>query len=720
MNRKNKESSNSNYENKGFDKFIKSVHGIFTRSAQSDFGLTLIQKKLGVKAHFNLCEATKSVLNQLVASGKILKNSDGTYRLNIDKGRLTGTLEITSRGYGYVILEDERGDIFIPERNLSNANNGDIVEISVIKVRTGGKYEGRIERVVKRSKTSFIGTLKLMNDYAFVIPDIESTNFDIYIPKNDINDAKNGDKVLAEVTEWSDKPGKSPMGKVVSLLGKPGLSDTEMKSIAVEFGFDVDFPAEVLAESEAISDLISNEEIALRRDFRKVATVTIDPKTAKDFDDAISFQVLPNGNFEVGVHIADVTHYLKEGTALDNEAQKRATSVYLVDRVIPMLPERLSNFLCSLRPNKDKLCYSAVFELDSEANIVQEWFGKTIIHSIRRYAYEEVQEILLGADDKHKPMITDLNRIAKQIRAIREKSGAISFETMEFYFKFDENGNPLGILPRAHDDSHELIEDFMLLANMRVATFLQNYKNGKFKQGFVYRVHDEPDMDKLVLLKDFAGKFGYKILLNSKENITKSINDMLHHLDDKPEQNMLQQMAIRTMAKAKYTTKNLGHYGLGFGFYTHFTSPIRRYPDVLAHRLLHQYINTEQPITDLQVLEQQCVHSSTQERNATSAEPATVQYMQLVMLKNKIGSQFEGVITGLKDYGFYVELKFNYCEGLVRFSSINHDYLYYDERSFSIRSKSRGTAINFGDTVVVKLIKINLKLRQADFMFVSA
>jgi ribonuclease R len=563
----------------------------------------------------------------------------------------------------------------------------------------------------------FTGIVKLSERFAFFIPDDRKMMHDIFIPMSELNGAKNGIKAVAEITDWPAEA-KNPIGRIKHILGAQGENDTEMNAILAEYGFPLSFPKEVEHESEEISDVITKEEIARRRDFRDITTFTIDPFDAKDFDDALSFKILENGNYEVGVHIADVSHYIVPDSALDKEALDRATSVYLVDRVIPMLPERLSNGLCSLRPKEEKLCFSAVFELDENAFIQTEWYGKTIIYSDRRFTYEEVQEVIENKEGDFKDEILKLNALAYKLRDRKFKNGAISFETTEVKFKLDATGKPTGVYVKERKDAHKLIEDFMLLANRKVAEHVSKMGKGKHKYTFVYRAHDSPKPDALANFAQFAARFGYKINTKSDKETAKSLNFLMEDVEGKKEQNVLTQLAIRSMAKAIYTTKTSSHYGLAFDHYTHFTSPIRRYPDVMVHRLLFHYLNGGQS-TNAEHYEKLCTHSSQMEKKAADAERSSVKYKQAEYLRDQVGNIFTGIISGVTEWGMYVEIIENKCEGMIRLRDISDDFYTLDEKNYCIIGQRKKKIYQLGDEVKIKVKNVDLTKKQIDFSLVQ-
>jgi ribonuclease R len=654
-------------------------------------------------------EAKKSVLKEL---------SPGKFQLLVLKTFVEGVVDLTNDGSAFIVTDDEdETDIYVAPRKLRNALNGDRVKVYVYAKSKGARKEGEVIEILHRHKMEFTGIVKLSDRFAFFIPDDRKMMHDIFIPINELNGAKNGIKAVAEITDWPPEA-KNPVGRIKQVLGVQGENDTEMNAILAEYGFPLSFPKEVEYESEEIPDIITPEEIARRRDFRDVLTFTIDPFDAKDFDDALSFKYLPNGNYEVGVHIADVSHYIKPDSALDKEALERGTSVYLVDRVIPMLPERLSNGLCSLRPNEDKLCFAAVFELDSDARIVDEWFGKTVIHSNRRFTYEEVQDVIERKSNEYENEISKLNELAYILRDRKFKNGAISFETTEVKFKLDERGKPTGVYVKERKDAHKLIEDFMLLANRKVAEFVSKKGKGKQKYTFVYRAHDSPKPDSLANFAQFAARFGYRINMKSDKETAKSLNFLMQDVEGKKEQNVLTHLAIRSMAKAIYTTKTSSHYGLAFDYYTHFTSPIRRYPDVMVHRLLFHYLNGGQS-ANADFYEKLCQHCSQMEKKAADAERSSVKYKQAEFLKDQIGSVYTGIISGVTEWGMYVEIIENKCEGMIRLRDISDDFYTLDEKNYAIIGQRKKKVYRLGDEVQIKVKNVDLTKKQIDFSLVQ-
>ena len=657
------------------------------------------------------------ILKEETKKGILNEPEKGKFILKQLKTFVTGKVDMTSDGSAYIVTEDEfEEDIYVAPRKLRNALNGDIVKVYVYAKNKGRKKDGEVVEILQRAKMDFTGIVNLSDRFAFFIPDDRKMLHDIFIPIDSLKGAKDKDKAIARIVDWPEDA-KNPIGEITHVLGKQGENNAEMNAILADYGFPLAFPDEVEKQAEAIEETILAEEIAKRRDFRKILTFTIDPADAKDFDDAISFRKLDNGNIEVGVHIADVSHYVKQGTALDKEAFERGTSVYLVDRVIPMLPERLSNGLCSLRPNEDKLCFSAVFELDQEANVVGQWFGKTIIHSDTRFSYEDAQEILENKTGKHSEELLKLNELAYILRERKFKHGAISFESVEVKFNLDEHGKPLGVYAKERKDAHKLIEDYMLLANKKVAEFIAKKGKGKQKLTFVYRSHDSPKEDALLSFSQFALKFGYKIDISSGRETAKSLNFLMADVEGKKEQNVLTKLAIRSMAKAVYTTKKHSHYGLAFDYYTHFTSPIRRYPDVMVHRLLELYLAGGKSVSEDEY-EKFSMHSSQMEKKAADAERASVKYKQAEFLQNNVGMKYIGIISGLTEWGMYVEIIENKCEGMIRLRDLNDDFYVLDEKNYCIIGQRRKKKYQLGDEVTIIVKKVDLAKRQIDFSLV--
>lgn len=629
---------------------------------------------------------------------------------------LKGTLDITRSGIGYVILENASNDILVRPNDFNTALHGDTVRVRVIgSGKQSGRMQGVVEEVLHRKQTEFIGKLEVGKNTAFFIADVNKPMPDIFIPFQELHGAKDHDRVIARITEWPKN--KKPLGTIVQVLKAEDTNDLAMKEILIENGFPLLFPEEVQEESARIPDLIAQSEIDLRKDCRDILTMTIDPVDAKDFDDALSFRVLKNGHYEIGVHIADVSHYVEPGTALDQEAYERATSVYMPDRVLPMLPERISNELCSLRPNEDKLTFSAIFQITPKAEIKQYWLGKTVIHSNRRFTYEEVQDIIEKEEGDHRDEILILNNLAQKFRKQRFRKGAINFSSQEVRFKLDEKGKPIGIVIKESKEAHQLIEEFMLLANRVVAESASRVKFNKKDIPFPYRVHDTPDEMKLAPFIEFARKYGHTFDIKTPESIAASFNQMLRDVKGKPEQHVLEQLGIRTMAKAVYTSENIGHYGLGFEYYCHFTSPIRRYPDVMVHRILQEILKGE--VEPDKKLEQKCKHCSERERGAMESERAGNKYKQVEYMQSFLGEEFEGVISGVAAFGFWVETIAHKCEGLVSINSLlEYDDFRLIESDYSLVGLRSGRKFAMGDKVTIKVVAANLTKRQLDYEWV--
>ena len=629
-----------------------------------------------------------------------------------------GLLEVTRSGMGFVIIENLDTDVLVRPGDFNTALHGDVVKVKVNPQREGKRLQGVISAVVERKQSEFIGRLQMNKGFAFFVAESDKKIPDIYIPERNFNDATDGDKVVVRITEWEQGTGKRPLGEVVTVLNEDP-NDVAMKEILLENGFPLEFPEDALEEAARISDIIPEEEISKRRDFRKILTFTIDPVDAKDFDDAISIRVLKNGNYEIGVHIADVSYYVKEGTALDDIAYAKATSVYLPDRVNPMLPEHISNLLCSLRPHEDKLTFSAVFQMTPKGQIKQHWLGRTVIHSDHRFTYEEAQEIIEMETGQYSDEILLLNTIAQRLRKKRFENGAINFSSQEVRFKLDEKGKPVGIVVKESKEAHQLIEEFMLLANKVVAEDVSKVKINKKEIPFPYRVHDLPSEEKLLPFMAFARKFGHKFDTSTPEAIAESFNTMLLDVHGKPEQHVLEQLGIRTMAKAIYTSENIGHYGLGFENYCHFTSPIRRYPDILAHRILQQVLDKE--ISPDKKMEQKCKHCSERERAAMEAERAANKYKQVEYMQQFLGEEFEGVISGVAAFGFWVETVEHKCEGLVSINSLlDYDEFQLIPADYCLVGARSGRKFRMGDKVRIKVVAANLTKRQLDYEWVLA
>ena len=730
------------YKKKG--NVVKDITKNIFRILNEDSSKSYNYKQVAAKLKISDTDGKNQIiqkLTELTATKKVLEVERGKFKINADRKYSIGTLDITSNGNGYFISDDYEDDIFIPNNNLGKGLHQDIVKAYVYKIRSGKKMEADVVEILERAKTEFVGVLQKNKNFGFVVPDNNKMYVDIFISENKMNGAEHGDKVQAKIIDWP-KNSKNPFGKITTVLGKPGDHNTEMHSILLEYDLPYEFELEVEKEAENLSIEITKEEISKRRDMRKDLTFTIDPKDAKDFDDALSFTKLENGNYEVGIHIADVSHYLEPKTILDDEAYKRATSVYLVDRVVPMLPEMLSNGVCSLRPHEEKLTFSAVFEINKKAEIIKEWFGRTVTYSDQRFAYEEAQSIIENCviSDTIRPYkmpeaisITDkayevtkevveatlkLDELAKILRKKRMKQGAISFDRVEVKFNLDEKANPVGVFFKESKDANKLIEEFMLLANKKVAEYIGFSKGKATNRTFIYRVHDEPNDEKLASLQNMVRKFGYKINTDTKETTSESLNQLLSDVHGKAESNMIETLTIRTMSKAVYTTQNIGHYGLAFDYYSHFTSPIRRYPDVMTHRLLQHYLDGgDTPKADK--FEEKCKHSSNREELASKAERSSIKYMQVKYMQDHKNEIFDGVITGTTEWGIYVEISSNKCEGMVRIRDIKSDFYVFDDKQHAIIGQSSKKMYQLGDEVKIQVKKADLERKHLDFNLVE-
>lgn len=690
---------------------LQQIISVFDKNPTKTFNYKQLSSAFGFKDMANKKLIT-IILLELVEQGKLRETQRGKFSLNTSENFVKGKVDMTSRGAAYIVMEGSDSDIYIHPRNTNTALNGDLVKVNVFPNNRSKKTEGEIIEVVKRAQTEFVGVIEKSANFSFVITDSTRMPVDIFISNDKLKNAQDGDKVIVEITEWPlDK--KNPFGKIIQVLGKPGENETEMHAILAEFGLPYEFPPNVEKAANNLDLEITPQEIKKRRDFRTTTTFTIDPKDAKDFDDALSLKKLENGNWEIGIHIADVSHYIQPGSTLDNEAYKRATSVYLVDRVVPMLPEILSNQACSLRPQETKLCFAAVFELDEKANILNEWFGRTVIFSDRRFTYEEAQERIESKKGDLVEEILQLDKLAKLLRNERFKKGSIAFDRIEVKFNLDETGKPLGVFFKESKDANKLIEEFMLLANKRVAEFIGKPPKGEKAKTFVYRIHDEPNQEKLLSLSNFVKKFGYDLKVNTDE-VAHSINTLLKKAKGSNEEDMIEQLTIRTMAKAVYSSANIGHYGLAFKHYSHFTSPIRRYPDVIVHRLLQHYLDGGSSVNQ-QEIEDQCKHSSKMEIAATEAERTSIKYKQVQFLEDKIGEIFEGVISGVSEWGLYVQITDNMCEGMVRLSDIEGDYYTFDAPNYCAIGKNTGQEYRMGDEVKIKIRRADLVKKQLDF-----
>lgn len=718
MSRKRKQKSNKPEVTKGGFKQIQPVVlGFLSENPGRGYQIKQILKALGVRDAKSKGMVTE-VIYRLEDTGVVKKLRNGSYTLEAEQQTLTGVIDSVNARFAYVVLDgnEETDDIWVAKEDLLGAMDDDHVKV-VLKPKKHGKHpEGKVVEILTRHRDEFVGRLEMSTRYAFVIPDFKKMFHDVYVRLEDLNGAKHNDKVIVKITQWPERD-KKPEGIVTRVLGKAGEHNAEIHSIIAEFGLPLEFPEGIEKEAEAIPDKITAKEIKKRKDFRDITTFTIDPEDAKDFDDALSLRKLDNGNFEVGVHIADVTHYVDEKSDLEEEAKDRATSVYLVDRTIPMLPERLSNGLCSLRPNEEKLTFSAVFELDNEANIKKEWFGRTIIYSDRRFTYEEAQERLeTGEGDFHEE-VRQLDTLAKVLRKKRFQHGAVNFETTEVKFVLDDNGTPLGVTPKERKAAHMLIEEFMLLANKKVAEYVFNKANEGKPLTFVYRTHDNPDPEKLDTFAKFANRFGHNLNFD-RGGISSSLNTLIDKIEGSPEQNVLQQLAIRTMAKAKYTTDAKGHFGLAFAHYTHFTSPIRRYPDMMVHRLLQHYLDKGKSVNE-EEYEELCLHSSEREKRAADAERASIKYKQVEFMSLVEAKDFDGIVSGVTEWGIFVEITETKCEGMVRMADMTDDFYEFDEQNYRVIGKRNKRMISLGDNVVVRVKATDIDRRTIDLTFVE-
>lgn len=660
-----------------------------------------------------------NILEQLAEEDTLEEVGLGRYRLNERGIEVIGKFERRSNGKNSIVPEDGGESVFVAERNSNRALNGDKVRGIIYARRKGESVEAEVAEILERIPQTFIGTLDINKQFAFLVTESRTLANDIFIPREKLNGGENGMKAVVRITDWPERA-KNPYGEVITVLGKAGENNTEIHAILAEYGLPYGYPEEVEALANKIPFEISAEEIAKREDFRKVTTFTIDPKDAKDFDDAISVRTLENGNYEIGVHIADVTHYVKPDTLIEKEAVQRATSIYLVDRVIPMLPERLSNGVCSLRPNEEKLCFSCIFELTTQGEMKDYRICKTVIYSDRRFTYEEAQEIIEGAEGDYKTEILLLNDLAQKLRKQRFDNGAIAFERHEVKFNIDENGRPLGVYFKVAKEANKLVEEFMLLANKTVADFVGNPKNKKTApKVFVYRVHDMPDPDRLETLSNFIHRFGYKMKSDgSNREVSKSINKLLDEVQGTKEENLIETVAIRSMMKAVYTTQNIGHYGLAFDHYSHFTSPIRRYPDMMVHRLLERYLDGGRTVTEKKY-EALCKHSSDMEQLAANAERASIKYKQVEYMSEHLGLEFDGVISGVTEWGIYVEVIENGCEGMVPMRELDDDFYEYDQKNYCIIGRRNKKIYRLGDPIRIQVARANLERKQLDFAIVK-
>lgn len=736
MSRKKKNKSSNNLQN-----LSSTILSILKKEKNKTFNYKQIAAIIDVNDASSRNQIIKN-LQKLLAKQEIEEVERGKFKAVINTEYYTGVLDMAARGSGYIITDEFEDDVYVASNNINKALDGDTVEFYLYKRRKSGKLEGEITQIIKRAKNEYVGVIQLQKNFAFVIADSNKMHKDIFVPINKTNKAEDGDKVLVLLEDWPDKA-DSPHGKVIKVLGKPGEHNTEIHSILAEYGLPADFPEDVEAFANKIDTSITTEETKKRLDLRDTLTFTIDPHDAKDFDDALSFKILDNGQYEIGIHIADVSHYVQPNTILDDEAYERATSIYLVDRVVPMLPEVLSNNACSLRPHEEKYTFSAIFNLNQKAEVTKQWFGRTVTYSDARFSYEEAQAIIESNPNSDvlnlaginatipesvsltnksydtKPQIAQavliLNNLAKKMRSKRMASGAISFDKLEVKFNLDQDNNPVGIYAKSSKESNKLIEEFMLLANRKVAEFIGKQKPTKT---FIYRIHDEPDESKLAALQNIIGRFGHKINLQDRHTISKSLNALLSAVVGSKEQNLVDTLTIRTMSKAEYSTENIGHYGLAFDYYSHFTSPIRRYPDVMTHRLLQHYLDGGKTANQ-EVYEDKCQHSSNMEYLATKAERDSIKYMQIKFMQDHKDENFVGVISGVTDWGIYVEIISNKCEGMVRLQDLKDDHYIFDEKEYAVIGRKTKNMYQLGDEIVVKVKQADLVKKHLDFELIG-
>lgn len=716
---KKKKDTPEKMQNKGKTKRMKKpamLHAIvsaFESSPTEIYNYKQVSKIIGIENQVQKVMVSE-LMTELAFEDILVEVDRGRYKLNSLGTMAIGTFGRRSNGKNSFIPEDGGAPIYVADQNAGHALDGDKVKVQLFAKRKGRDPEAEVVEILESKEATYVGTLQVTKGFAFLVTENRKLANDIFIPKDKLKGGQNGQKAIVRIMEWPENA-RNPLGEVLDVLGEAGQNNTEMHAILAEFGLPYKYPEAVEKAAEKIPTTISPEEIAEREDFRQILTFTIDPKDAKDFDDALSMRKLPNGLWEVGVHIADVTHYVKPGSIIDREAETRATSVYLVDRTIPMLPERLCNQICSLRPDEEKCCFSAIFEMDDNAEVKKSRIARTVIKSDRRFAYEEAQEVIEKGEGDCKEEILMLDKLAKKLREKRFKNGAINFDRYEVKFEIDANGKPISVYFKESKDANKLIEEFMLLANRTVAEFVGKVPKGKPQKTFVYRIHDLPDPEKMENFATFIRRFGYKLKTEgTKSDVSKGINHLLDEVQGKREENLIETVAIRAMAKAVYSTANVGHYGLAFEYYTHFTSPIRRYPDMMVHRLLERYMAGGRSVTEKKY-EDLCKHCSAMEQVAANAERASIKYKQVEYMSDKLGMVFDGVISGVTEWGLYVELNENKCEGLVPVRDLDDDYYEFDEKNYSLIGRRRKKQYRLGDPITIKVVQANLERKQLDF-----
>jgi ribonuclease R len=723
---------NRKSKNPGKEALASQILGIFSGNPRKSYNYKQISKLTDSRDEGQR-KLIYQILTELTHTEQLEEVEAGKYRLKARAGYITGRVDIAQQGYGFVISDEVEQDIFIARNLLHSAMDGDLVKVYVYPHRSKEtRNEGEVMQIIERARESFVGTVEISKHFAFLVTDNKKMPYDLFIPLDKLKGVKNGQKAIARIVEWPEG-GKNPIAEITEVLGNPGENDVEMHAILAEFDLPFRFEKEIVEASEKVDGTITEKDYAERRDFRNIPTFTIDPADAKDFDDALSLRKLENGHWEVGVHIADVSHYVKTGTVLDEEAFQRGTSIYLVDRTIPMLPERISNFLCSLRPDEEKLCFSAVFEINNDAVVLSEWFGRTVIKSQKRFDYEQALEIIKGKDGDMKAEILELHALAQKFRKKRYNSGSLGFDRVEVKFHLDEKGFPTGVFFKEQNEANQLIEEFMLLANKQVAEFvhkgcihLQNrkklpgeHRESKEKQEskaktFVYRIHDNPNPEKLESFATFIRKFGYSVSFGPGKKTATSLNKLLDEVVGKKEQNVIETLALRAMAKARYTTANIGHYGLAFPYYTHFTSPIRRYPDMMVHRLLWHYLKDGESKSKLKY-EKRCEHASDMEKKALDAERASIKYKQVEFMKDKVGMVFDAIISGLTSWGIYAEIVENKCEGMIPVQNLMDDFYEFDEDNYILTGRQTKKVFQLGDEIKIVVKNVNMAKRQMDY-----